>query len=450
MTLEKYRQTIPVAGLLMAAAICRRQDLSQNKPPANSKATAVSEPCLADPNWIQSPSQPDFQSDPMSVCAFHQYAWRSFLFLTSPSPVGDLIFETFPSIDDVFGRKASPSAKTLVSANTKKVRSFVPRVNKPSRVEPFTDDLQAGPGGVLVAQSNDVTYYEQLLDPTGVGFVKSCDLTVFDCQAQPAAKDLRLPAGAIEVKASWVPMSKSHPNANLFYKINGFAVQRPDGSTYVPDFMALTGFHLVFATKGHPELIWATFEHVANAPDGPCVPGAPPPAPFQSWTFNNLKDTDCSPTHINQFVKGAKPGSKPPPPINQVVRVTPSGGGDPENVGDIKSLNASVLAQLSAESVWRNYFLVGTIWTKGGNLPPSTSNEAGSTLLANATMETFRQNKNCFDCHTNATGSSQAAPPFLVSHAFPFQGSSKPACSYTSTLPKACAATQPPPSPPAK
>ena len=448
MILEKLRKPIPLAIVLLAAAGCSRQDNSPAKPQAESKAPSATSACLAEASWIQSPSQPDFQADPASVCAFHQYAWRSFLFLTSPSPVGDLIFETFPSIDDVFGRKASSAAKTLVSANTKRLRSFVPRVNKPARVEPFAGDQQAGSEGVLVSQTNDVTYYEQLLDPTGVGFVKSCDLTVFDCQKQPAAANLRLPAGAIEVKASWVPMSKSHPNANLFYKIKGFQVQRPDGSTYVPDFMALTGFHLVFATKGHPELIWATFEHVANAPDGPCVAGTAPPAPFQGWTFNNVKDTDC--TNINQFVKGAVPGSKPPPPVNQVVRVTPFGGGDAENVAAIQSLNASVLAQLGADSVWRNYFLVGSLWTKNGQLPPAAANEAGSLMLANATMETFRQDKNCFDCHTNATASGPAAPPFLVSHAFPFQGSAKPSCAYTSTLPKACAATQPAPAPPAK
>jgi len=31
--------------------------------------------------------------------------------------------------------------------------------------------------------------------------------------------------------------------------------------------LAMTGMHVVGSTAGHPEMIWATFEHLANAPN---------------------------------------------------------------------------------------------------------------------------------------------------------------------------------------
>jgi hypothetical protein len=31
--------------------------------------------------------------------------------------------------------------------------------------------------------------------------------------------------------------------------------------------LAMVGMHVVGSTKGHPEMIWATFEHIGNAPN---------------------------------------------------------------------------------------------------------------------------------------------------------------------------------------
>lgn len=442
--------------LVLASAACSHQPGQESKQAAQAKPeVSTSSACAADASWIQNPSQPNFGADPNSVCAFHQYAWQSFLFLTSGSPAGGLNFENYRSVSDVFGTPPPRRAFKMLDSRNKRNRVFLPRFGKPTHEgatkgqakaiasgEAFNEDQQAGSAGVLISQSNQITYYEQLLDPTAAGFVTTCSLQVPNCQSQPAAKALRIPAGAIEVKASWLPMAKTAPNANLFYTIPGFPVMNNQGQTYTPDLMALVGFHLVFATKSHPELVWATFEHVANAPNGPCVAGqsTPPPAPFASWTFNNPANTTCQ--GINAW-PSTNPPTKPPFPITQAVRINPNGGGDAGNAAAIQSLNASVLGLVPQGSMWKNYFLVGSVWTVNGQLPPSSTNQAGSTLLANSTMETFVQDPStdCFSCHTNMSRSGTLEPPFSVSHAFK-QATGKKTCSYTTQLPQACQATQ--------
>ena len=81
------------------------------------------------------------------------------------------------------------------------------------------------------------------------------------------------------------------------------------------------------------------------------------------------------------------------------------------------SANASVISQLNAADVRRQYFQLGTKWTIFG-APPNGGNEVGTNHLANATMETFAQgttpsapSANCFSCHT-----TNKVP---VSHVYP-------------------------------
>lgn len=177
---------------------------------------------------------------------------------------------------------------------------------------------------------------------------------------------------------------------------------------------------------------------MANAPDGPCVTGqrTKPPAPFTGWTYNNVTNTTCQ--NVNNWPSPAP--TQPPFPITQAVRVNAFGGGGSSNVATIKSLNQSVRGVLPAGSVWRNYFLVGAVWTKGGALPATSTNEVGSVSLSNATLETFTQatppqQGNCFGCHNAASTFT-----FKVSHAF-FQAGAG-TCPYTSQLPAQCQATQ--------
>jgi hypothetical protein len=102
------------------------------------------------------------------------------------------------------------------------------------------------------------------------------------------------------------------------------------------------------------------------------------------------------------------------------------GNNNDTNRANIDTLNAQlvgpggILTQLPASSpmaVWKNYFLVGGLWTHGGvdSLFPDggASEQRGSLELANMTMETFFQqpNQNCFTCHEY-----RQTQPLNVSH----------------------------------
>ena len=126
-------------------------------------------PCPASASWVQSPSQPNFGNSPNTLCGFYQYAWQSFLYLTSPAPSGGLNFESYQSTAQVFGTPATATTFTMTDARTKATRVFRPRFSKPTAAQsearikaalagaPFNDDQQAGSHGVLVSQSNQIT-----------------------------------------------------------------------------------------------------------------------------------------------------------------------------------------------------------------------------------------------------------------------------------------------------
>ncbi len=415
---------------------------------------ASAQSCPASASWVTSPSQPDFNSNPSSLCAFYQYSWQSFLYLTSPAygGAGALNFENYPSVADVFGQGALLEAKEnrpvgpptlFMDKRINRLRTFQARGS-----EPLSDIEQAGSNGVLVDQNSNVTYYEQYLDPIAAGFIKTCDLTVTACQTTMAAQSLRFPAGAIELKISWRPLPSGTPNANTYYTLQNVEVLNPQTNMKESVNLGLVGFHLVYTTPNHKEMVWATFEHIANAPDGPCKGPTTPPSGFSGWSFNKASTTNC--TNINKFTK-----TKAPYDITQAFRNYPYGSDSSSsgqsNAATIQALNASVLGILPASSVWKNYFLVGAVWTINGVLPANAPNEAGSIFLSNATLETFTQwpnpatgitsaNKiNCFSCH-NAETTSTNPPAFKVSHVF-FSGNSG-TCPYTTTLPTACQNTQ--------
>jgi hypothetical protein len=446
-------RTLTVLALLFALA-----------PPLS----AVPQPCPASAAWVSAPSEPDFNVDPPTICAFYQYSWQSFLYLTSPAAGGRgaLNFETFPSVADVFGQGAllKAAANRRLGAPTlfqdkriDRLRTFQVRGS-----EPLDAIEQAGSNGVLVDQNGNVTYYEQYLDPIAANFIRACDLNVTACQTTAAAQSLRFPAGALEIKISWRPLPAGTPNAGSYYTLRDVPVFNPQTGKETVTDLGLVGFHLVYTTPNHQEMVWATFEHVANAPDGPCAGATTPPPGFSGWAFNNAVSADC--TKINQFTRTTAPYD-----VTQAVRNYPYGTGSDFGKFDpatIKILNQSVLGVLPAGSVWRNYFLVGALWTKGGVLPAiapgqTGANEAGSTFLSNATLETFTQwpnpvagdtsklRVNCFSCHNaETTSTSPPNPPaFKLSHAF-FNGNSN-ACPYvqpdgTSVLPPACRNTQTP------
>jgi hypothetical protein len=423
-------------------------------------------PCPANPAWVTHPSDPNFINDPNTLCGFYQYSWQIFLKNMSPvrpkagapttanaAAASPLEFETLPSLTEVVGPalSAKPAEHLGPKTTYHDQRTGRDRVFQVRGSEPIDSIQQAGSQGVLVDQNGNVTYYEQFLSPVAKAFFSACSIPIQPCSVVPAAQVLRFPPGAMELKISYRVLTPTTPNANTYVTVPNVPVYNPQvkdpktgkyGVVQVVN-LGLVGYHLVFSTSHHPELIWSTFEHVDNAPDGPCTGPTTPPAPFKAWAFNNRASTSCA--NINNW---PSPAPSPPYPITQAFRnwlfgsipKTPNGN---LNTQTLLALNKSVLGILPPTSVLRYYFLAGGVWTNG-TLPASATNEVGGLYLANATLETFTQtptpntgpNVDCFSCHNTP---SSGKPSYLVSHA---AATSQGPCPYSTTLPPACQATQ--------
>jgi hypothetical protein len=232
---------------------------------------------------------------------------------------------------------------------------------------------------------------------------------------------------AVELKSSWVDASTLPNNAQGYltvkatipvYESTGESRRKQTGAK--PVDLAMVGFHVVGSTLGHPEMIWATFEHVNNAPNlqynyrtSPTTVVLRPADGPGAWLFSQGQPASGAP-ESRMRVDPDPPPNTPPDivarptktigPVN-VTRINPWGKPPGEDAAgnntNIISINNSVLGQLDAGDVRKNYIMVGATWTDGN--PPTANNQKGSTILANATMETFKQPKNCFGCHSGDT-----------------------------------------------
>jgi len=402
----------------------------KDAPKVDSKdAPKVDEPakvCAADPAWVKTPSPADsanFAST--SNCAFHQWGYQSFLWLTSPAADGGLVFEGFANPKNLFvpepgaypGRPPGPEVLMLA------------RVGKSQTTADIDSIFQAGPGNkILVDQNLEPIFYSNHLNQDFWDFIAAPDHQ-FNLLAnlQKADPTLDFTVNSIELKASWRVAEKAGkvliPDADeRFFVVStviptvsvddeGMIVEQNDKPIEVK--MALIGMHVAGVVKGHPEFIWATFEHVDNAPKCDAIPATEPAAAptlgpsGQPWS---LYDGKAPKSAANQFDT-----NNPLGPVN-ICLAHGQGGGSEDNTRAIVELNASVHA-LQGDSKWANYELGGAIWTNGdvpvnnGAFPPdapTTATQLGSLQLANTTMESFTQNDNCFACHN--AGAHEVAP----------------------------------------
>jgi hypothetical protein len=241
---------------------------------------------------------------------------------------------------------------------------------------------------------------------------------------------------AVEVKSAWVEAAGL---ANLSSYITMTATiptydktnpnqWTPNGQKTVQ--LALVGIHVVGSTAGHPEMIWATFEHFSNTPRATYsyinTSGATVSVPQNTaagWLFAANGSTGPFNQAHMQFsspnIVSVAPFSISP---SDTMRRKPFGGAsnvspnplDPSTAAsntEIISINNSVSGMIASGDIRNNYVMTGATWTIGG-AAPSGSNQVGTSMLANTTMETYQQGRdtnsgngstNCFSCHTNNT-----------------------------------------------
>ncbi|WFU26763.1 hypothetical protein QA649_11300 [Bradyrhizobium sp. CB1717] len=373
------------------------------------------------------------------------------MFVTQPSANGNPAFLSYPTIADVFGRNVALRFARPASA----LLSLAPRALKGSN-DPSSDTTakaaivnagarQAGLNGLLVDQSGNPVFYAIHMNSTFVEFIKKNGLTT-KAAVQNASTDLALPTGAVELKSAWqiVPEGTSADNfittralvPTLKQLGSGIEVDEADAPREVT--VALLAIHVVFALEGHPELIWATFEHVDSSGNGDLAPAGPFPANGSSGS---------GPVSPNDFLlyKGGTPASAANvipsdaelvsafDPLTQnftkggtklqtsIFRFFPSSKlADGLEDDDIATLNRHVrddFRSSAADDKRKNYRLVGAVWLdkrestfaadrKFANPSGTGPDDDGAVVvgedgLSSMAMESFTQDSfvNCFSCH---------------------------------------------------
>jgi hypothetical protein len=394
--------------------------------------------CAASASWITNPTEPGEVASSETFCDFYQFSWQWFLAQVSPAnaadPAGDRVFETNRVVNPTGG--TDQCAQNALTGRASAAKFLLLRDAKPDDFE--TDQADGNP---LYDQSGNVLYYNMWYSPE-------------ECQATSTG----FVAGTLEIKTAWRVLPGPDPS---YYTMQA---DIPDGASTEVVTLGLVGFHLVNWTSAHPEMIWATFEHKTNAPlcDGSSATSGwslTSDAAAQCLADNPQSSGGTISTNCASFDFNNPPSGAPTPPPNtgapdEICRLYANGNepGTAVNGNDnaanllaIQQLNEALiganglLTQLPAENpmaVWKNYEMIGGLWTKdgadSGQPPPVPSTQGpanpnspqrGSLELTNMTMETYQQGAtsavpNCFGCHhftsTAPLGVSHIATKYLL------------------------------------
>ncbi|MFT4586889.1 MAG: hypothetical protein ACI9VS_000240 [Candidatus Binatia bacterium] len=383
-----------------------------------------------------------------TLCDFYAWSWRMFLWQTSENS-GGYVFNTAPFFDlndknELVSNSSGYSGRKFVRGGKLEDMSRTGQAGLISGVL-MTQGASVNADGSLVYYAihvNDVmAYMASGVNNGGLTGVTQFPTTVAQRDAiidyAQTAYGVHLTdpnALALELKSSWVKLNSSM-DASQFITIkadipsytqssdqrwtwNGTSLDK--GVT-----LACVGYHLVGSAAGHPEMIWATFEHYQNAPDANFYyrdksgntqmkknwnsNGTPVD---KNWLFMDGVSREQANNQMHMELKGndilATPGKTISP--SNTMRTHPWGGAPDQTAAGnntaIISINQNISSMLASGDVRKNYFLVGATWTKNGvpNIGFQIPDVAGSITLANASMETYFQYKNCFDCHHATQG----------------------------------------------
>jgi len=385
--------------------------------------------------------------------------------------------------------------KELVSSKFVPVQKFIMN-GKPIFVDSSgnvidTEEGQAD-GGVLLTQGSPSTqrnliYYTTVTNDVYAYFLTQTKQTltpqkVINAQFPTKQTDLNnisqyfnnktFPDGnalAVEVKLSWVEAS-TIPNKSQYitmqasvpvYQANSGNTQWAQTGQTKNVELALVGIHVVGSVQGHPEMLWATFEHFANTPNAQYQYVASPSGATTTvnqntagtWLFaaNNAGSPfNCmnqraqpTPTPSNGTANVNIVLNAPTTPCTAPSQISASNtlrwkvfgaayNQPPNSIDTTPVSNSSIISvnnatQIPAVTSGRgqngagpdirdNYFMLGCTWTVGGQAPTSsygmqpsptpspTPNEVGTSVLANTTMETFEQGNSNSVGGTNKNG----------------------------------------------
>lgn len=338
------------------------------------------------------------------------------------SPTGPTVWETFKDTNDIYLssglRPTSFDTPESIPAACQQLAASKPNAGKRTLMltskfgELVRSDRQAD-GNRLVDQNGMNVWYEVKLNRVYYDYVV---LNGFFNSKNQKGKTIAFPASSnnrgqdatIKVKAAWKVMgllgSKQPDNRAKFYTTEALVLD-PNTGQCSEQLLGLVGLHIVMKTAQLPQWLWATFEHVDNAPDQ-----ATGPVSGKQYNFFSASCADC-------------PSNQPPPKDStsptQVVRLVPV---DAEAVPK-NALYQTALVTLRPDNVWQNYQLVNAQW--GASATPIGVPDQPK-FLANATLETYLQQpaspNGCINCHGAFAKATDL--DFQLTNAYP-QSSSK-------------------------
>lgn len=327
------------------------------------------------------------------------------------------------------------------------------------------EEGQAQDSSVLLSQSNNLVYYSIIVNDVYAYFLtgngNGIPLQTEFPTTQAALDQIQTFATAhggpnpftdgialaMETKTAWVDASTLGASAGDYITTIG---QVPVFDTSNPNLwlatgavknltLALVGMHVVGSTRGHPEMIWATFEHRGNTPLAPFpylkVGSSNPvtgnlstagPWLFSAPNVSNTAFTSANQPHadflaapnierVGSFTISASNTLRTSPfgvVSNQVP--TPLVASVAEANTQVISINNNIqsmmVTAMAGADIRNNYLMYGATWSGGGGEPTgqfaSGGNEVGTSNLQNSTMETYQQGpdtvtagSNCLDCH---------------------------------------------------
>ena len=247
---------------------------------------SASADCQGDNNWLPTTPSPTFERPlphPAPDCGFYRPAWQNFLDVTQVKN-GKPAFLSFSTIPDVFPETSGVHAKSIFAAKQSGLLSLAPRALKGSN-DPTTDATakpgpntaatinagvrQAGFAGLLIDQNGRPIFYAIHMNDAFAAFIRDNHLTTKPA-VQNADPDLVFTKGSVELKSAWQVIPKGSDRPNYITTQAGVPVLKRNGDTLEIDLtkppteqtVALLAIHVVFVLEGHPEFVWATFEHV--------------------------------------------------------------------------------------------------------------------------------------------------------------------------------------------
>jgi hypothetical protein len=410
------------------------------------------------------------------------------LSITQNGQDGRPSFLSFATISGIFGAGAAHdfAQEAVVGA-----LSLAPRALKGSN-DPLTDvknlgavdpntinagARQAGFNGLLIDQSGNPVLYAIHLNKVFVDFVLKNNLNKKDGikNADPAKE---FEAGAIEIKSAW-KILEATDDPSTYITVQKAAVPRLKSvagklqiDTTLPTReadVALLSMHVVFVLKGHPEFIWATFEHVDGngirdlAPQASALPAGDNGLPGGLDAAISEHDYILykAKTKASQAASGARPDesalvkffdesaqkflNNSAPFQTSIYRIFP--GSKPSTMSEddeILEINRSIdnIRSKNKTDKRLNYRLVGAVWLDepqknfvvGARLKNPAgvgSDQVGAIVvgedgLSSMAMESFTQDSfiNCLSCHdarkiTTSNGETIVdAKKINVSHVF--------------------------------